>query len=340
MIFAVVFNKANTNNLFIIIICGIVLIIFAGFRYEDADWWAYVEMFKDAITGKQSELNDSGFMTILSIIGKICKSPAFMFSCVALASVSLNFKSFLKYTPYVFIAILLYFVHNFALKEMIQIRIGLASAICLYSIRYFSYNRYNHIIALWLLSMSIHITTIIFGILILSYRFKPSKVFLLYSVCFSLLLGLVFPLGEVIRNFTGLSYRLDQYVAYGDSGYGSAIGIFRNLNTLKTLIFFSLFYHYFNILCKINKFFYPLILSYTIGLCWLLCFNDFAIVGARMSNIMLSVEPILLSLPLVFFKGKKFWLYKILLILLSIIIFANNIAPNKISSYKFYFNYT
>lgn len=339
IICALCFKKTNANNFFVIIISAIIFILFAGLRYDNADWYSYVEMFNDAIHGYKNSLQDSGFIIFLNSIGKISVAPVFMFLCVAAISVTLNINSFQKYTPYVFLAILLYFVHNYVLKEMIQIRVGLSSSICLFSIRYFPINKYKRIIILWIISMSIHLSTGIFGILILLYKLKPTKRFLLYSLLLSLIIGTFCPLGSIIKTMLGISDKLDAYIAFGSDGYASSLGVWNNLNLIKTLFFFCLFYYYNDLLLKRNKFFYVMFLSYTIGLCWLLCFNDFAIIGARMSNIMLSVEPVLLTLPLLILKKSEFFLYKICLIGLSIFMFVNNITPDKITPYRFYLDY-
>jgi len=296
-------------------------------------------MFTDAIHGKNIDIGDKGFILFLQAIGNVCALPVFMFVCVAALSVTLNVNSFLKYTPYVFIAILLYLVHNFVLKEMIQIRIGLASAICLFSIRYLKTNSFIKVIVLWIIAISIHLTAIIFGLLIILYKLKPTKKILLYAVLISLVIGTFFPLGDFVKTQIGISDKLDEYIAYGDTGYAGKLGIWKNLNTIKTLIFFCMFYRIYDSMNKENQYFYVMFLCYTIGLCWLICFNDFAIIGARMSNIMLTVEPVLLTLPLIQYKKNKFILYKSILIILSIMIFFNNITPDKITPYQFYFDH-
>ena len=56
-----------------------------------------------------------------------------------------------------------------------------------------------------------------------------------------------------------------------------------------------------------------------------------------MSNVLLSVEPILLTYPFGIFKQGSKWIYLVSLIALAIIMFNMNIAPSKVTPYHFYF---
>lgn len=312
------------------------LTLFAGLRYNNPDWQNYSDLFKLAKIGSTESPTDNGFYFIIKTITYFTDNSIWMFIVIASIAILLNFKSFKQYTPYLFLAILLYFVHNFVLKEMIQMRVGLASSICLYSIYYLKQNNYKKTLILWLIAVSIHLTVAIFGMVILLYKFQPNKRFLFFSLILSLIIGTVCPLGSLLKKQIGIDDRLDEYIAYGDNEYGEILGIWNNLNVIKTLVFFLLLLYFFDKINNKNKYFYPLFISYTVGLCWMICFNDFAIIGARMSNILLSGECVLLTYPLLVIDRKYCRSYQISLITLAVLIFSLNISPDKITPYKFY----
>lgn len=311
---------------------------FAGFRGDDPDYYNYTQAFIDVRRGYDS-ISDVGFNVINRFLNYISNDAIIMFLFVALLSTSLNIKAFYKYTPYISVCILLYFVHNFALKEMIQIRAGLACAICLYSIALLYKEQYKRTIMLWAFAMTIHMSSIIWVMVYLLYYFKPSKKVITFAIIISLIVGSIYPFGQIIKSFTNIgdiSERVDAYVAYGDSGFAASIGIWTNVNTIKSLIIclgLLIFYDRFS---RAFKYFQPLFLAYTVGLCWLLCFNDFAIIGARMSNMAMCSEPILLTYPYILFSKNSKISYTIALIILAIAIFMFNIGPNKITPYESY----
>lgn len=331
-------NKIERKQrLFLFITIGGTLILFAGFRCNTADYDSYSSIYREiwSNTGMGSE--DIGFNSLVKFLTLFSSSPVLMFVTVATLSVCLNLNSFRRYTPYVFVCLLLYFVHNYALKEMIQIRAGLAAAICLYSFRFFVNNRLKTTLLFWLIALSVHFSALVFILPIIAYRYEPSRSQIFKFIIACLLIGTIYPLGAVLKNVLGVSDRLDAYIAYGDGGYASSLGIWTNINTVKCFLIFLMLYLMYDGINRRQKYFRPLMCSYVIGLGWLVCFNDFAIVGARMSNLLLSVEPVLLTYPLAIMKKNTQVVYVGCLIVMAIMIFHFNIAPDKIVPYQFVF---
>lgn len=321
----------------IYLILGGALCLFAGFRGYDPDYEVYSSMYHDIMNNTGSGSADIGFNSLVKFLTLFSSSPVLMFVTVATLSVCLNLNSFRRYTPYVFVCLLLYFVHNYALKEMIQIRAGLAAAICLYSFRFFVNNRLKTTLLFWLIALSVHFSALVFILPIIAYRYEPSRSQIFKFIIACLLIGTIYPLGAVLKNVLGVSDRLDAYIAYGDGGYASSLGIWTNINTVKCFLIFLMLYLMYDGINRRQKYFRPLMCSYVIGLGWLVCFNDFAIVGARMSNLLLSVEPVLLTYPLAIMKKNTQVVYVGCLIVMAIMIFHFNIAPDKIVPYQFVF---
>lgn len=328
--------RTKEGRLFLYILIVFVLIIFAGFRSDDPDYWNYSASFEEICRNHRPRIADPGFNLLLQVIATFSHAPVFMFFSVAAIAVSLNAISIYRYTPYFFAAILLYFGHNFCLKEMIQIRVGLASAICIFSFYYLMNRRMKTFWVLLFCAVTVHLTTIVFLLAYLTQKYLSRKQ-LLYFVGGSLAIGLLFPFGAILKTYMGINPRLDSYIAYGSDGYAQSMGILNNLNAMKCLIIFAFLYYFYDSLNSKNRYFRLLFSSYSAGLCWLLLFNDFAIIGARMSNVLLSVEPILLTYPFGIFKQGSKWIYLVSLIALAIIMFNMNIAPSKVTPYHFYF---
>lgn len=334
------YNRINEQQKdFLLFYICIALALMAGLRYDDPDYSNYVELFDEMKQGNFFATKDFGFNVIAYVVIKLTSNPVCVFLVVATIAIVLNINSFSKYTPFVMVCILLYFVHNFALKEMIQIRGGLACSVCLFSFRYLSDNKYKYVLLCWFIAVLLHMSVLLFGFVILFHRLKFSPKLLGIMLVVSFLIGTFMPLGTILKQVV-LEYsfggRLESYTLYGDSGYGKALGIWTNLNTIKVLIICLLCFYFYNPLKDKSPYFPSLFISYVIGASWLLCFNDFEIIGARMSNILLCVEPILLSYSLYLFKSSSRPFIIILLIAFSLVNFRINIAPNKITPYRNY----
>lgn len=315
-----------------------ILSLFAGLRMNNPDWESYCIIFEEIASGEGPGSSDIGFNILCWFISCFTNNPIAMFLCVASISVALNLDSFKKYSPYFILCVLYYFVHIYVLKEMIQIRAGLASAICIYGIRYLAFDRYKQFLIVLCIACSIHFSAIIWILVFFSLKWHFNIKMLKILLGLSLIIGLLCPLGQFIKLFlNGIDERLSAYIAYGDSGYAAELGVFTNLTTVKSILLLIFVFLFEDALSLINIYFKPIIFSYIIGLCWLLIFNDFAIVGARMSNYLLSVEPILISYLFMLFSVKSRWIVFLFLIFITYTMLTLNMAPDKIIPYQFYF---
>lgn len=323
----------------IMIFLWLFLTLFAGLRYNNADWGQYVLMFEEAISTPEFTSVDIGFDFISKFLGLFTNSPLSLFLFYAATATALNLESFKKYSPYFLICILFYFVHHYVLKEMIQIRAGLASAICLYSIRFLSENKYKKFFFVWIIAVTIHLSAVIWGITWFCHRYKMTFKWVNYLVIFSLIIGIVCPFGNLIKLFAnGIDERLTAYIAYGDEGYAGTLGIFTNINTLKSMFVFLIISLYYKKLESSSKYFVPIYYAYAAGLSWLMIFNDFAIIGARMSSILFSVEPIVISYIYSLMSYKSRPVFYVILIGITLAMLLVNMGPNKITEYNFYFS--
>lgn len=333
-------NVKSSNRYILLLLLTVFLVFFSAFRSNNPDWEQYVEMQQITIKSTSFVSADVSFDIICKFLNLFSDSPILMFSFYALCSVCLNVDSFRKYSPYFLISILVYFVHHYVLKDMIQIRAGLASALCLYSIRYLSNNQYKKFFIIWAIAVFTHLTAFVWLLTFFCFKYKISVKTIRLVILISFIIGFVYPLGNLIKLFAiGIDERLNYYIAYGSSGFASSLGIINNVNVWKTLFWNLWFIYYYNYYNSINRYFKGLYYAYFCGLCWMVLFNDFSIISARMSNILLCVEPVLLSMSLYSFKNTSKPFFWVVLVFYSLGIFFNNISPDKVVPYEFYFKF-
>lgn len=325
------------QRIFLLLGVWLLLTLFAGLRYNNADWNTYYDFYKEIAEGTGKGTADIGFNWICCLLSFISKDPILMFVSVAGAAVALNLNSFKKYSPFFLICVLYYFVHLYVLKEMIQIRGGLASAICLYSIRFLTDRKYKYFWLLWIIALSIHFSVIVWGLVGIMYKYQPLARALKLMLLISFIVGLVCPLGQFVKLVAaGIDDRLGAYIAYGDNEYASTLGILTNINAIKGLIVSLVLLYVYNKMENISRYFTSLLYAYVIGVCWLMVFNDFAIIGGRMSGILLCVEPVLISFFISLLSIRSKWIFVVMLIAVTYSMLLLNMNPDKISPYQFY----
>lgn len=280
-----------------------ILVLFAGLRYDSPDYGAYEDYFKllnnKAIIASEVDLaivaSDKGYIVINKIIGVFTNNPIFLFLVMAFLSVGINLSCYKKYTPYFFTAILFYYVHTYIGREMMQIRAGLACALCLYSIRYIVQRRLLYFLCTVTLAASIHLGAIAFVIsYFLSYcNFKMKT--LKFFVIVSLLIGMCMPLGRFLKSLPymeGLE-RIQNYSGWEE--YNGTLGIFSNPTVLKQLIIVAVCLKYYRYLQERVYAFSTILILYVFSVCWLIVWNDFGIVAARIATFFSIGEVLLVA---------------------------------------------
>lgn len=333
--FSDLINVRKEQRFLMLLITSVILIIFAGLRYGDHDYLPYQLIFEESQSWNFEAGNDVGYSLLNSVLSLIWNDPLIVFITVATISVSLNIKSYGDYGKYVFIAILFYFVHNYALKEMIQIRSGLACAIGLYNVRNLSKGRYGKFWLLQFIAMTIHLGSVMFLIAWVLKQFNFSRKTWIYIFVTCFVIGMIYPFGAIIKSLPGIEIlaRVQTYSQWGE--YAESIGILTNMATIKQLfisILILVFYDSFN--AKI-KYFDLLAFMYFASTCWLMVWNDFAIVGARLATFLSIGEPIIMSSIIILVTPNSRKIVLILFILMALLFLLTNMN-GKILPYIFY----
>ena len=139
--------KSNNRGIFIAtLLITIFIAFFLGFKTSGNEYFRFFDQI-DTLTNINlfdSIFIDRGpiFGILISILKTLRIPYEFIFFMISLASIFLHLMVFKRHTKFYVLALLFYFSHEFALKDLIQIRMGLASAIFLLSIFYLSNQKY------------------------------------------------------------------------------------------------------------------------------------------------------------------------------------------------------
>lgn len=217
-----------------------------------------------------------------------------------LLAVSVNAVFFKKMSPYPVLALALYSAHIFINKDMNQIRFGLSSALFLGVIWYIYLKRYWMALAFTLLSFFSHntavmVVTIIPFLFIRDSRWWPVAIILL-SIPASKVGGTSF-ISLISSHLGSLGERAEGYNnETSNTGEGSIFSVSNLKNVMLVFIFV-----YFLLSDEIKKYNYQqyrlnylLVLTFAIGGGIRIFFYNYSS-GARLSNYLLQVEPIILA---------------------------------------------
>lgn len=327
--------------LFYTLFAFICLVFFAGFRLESNDYENYLEIFKEIpnlskISSKfffDNSLNvEYGFVFLNSLVKTLTNNVVFFMLIIALIAVSLNFYVILKISPFIFLSIVLYYVHPFLLKETIQIRQGLASALVLLAI-YYNKKTYKFILFI-LLAASIQSTAyvcLLFSPLVFKeYKVKWLILILFFTFGFSTIFsGKQFL--DLVLTFMQLPNGIMYYLGWDI--YDFKLGFFSPVLLKQLFILFFLFLKKIELSNRFDHF-TVLFNFYFISILWYIYFNDFAIVAARVSNIMSVGEIILIPMLLTTLNLRNQTISYILVLLLCGLILFLNLQSSMIFPYK------
>lgn len=307
-IFAIldVFEGGEELKKRVLLLFFVILSFFATLNIGDQDHANYVLAFNESIganvldrqslAGKEIYFMEPGYRLLNKVISTITDQSFFLFALVAFMTLLLNLKMFSKYSPYFLFSVLLYYGHIYLLREMIQIRFGLASAICFYSIRFIVQKQWKIFVFLVVIAGMFHTIAWVFLLLYPFYWLKMNKnnYALLLIVC--LCIALFFPIGRL------MSYLPDMYIFekvrlyIGSQQYNQTLGIISNPVVFKSLVVSIVGLWHYSFLTKEYRLFRLLFSMYLFGTCWLLVFNDFSIVAGRVATLFTFAEVIIIPM--------------------------------------------
>jgi hypothetical protein len=309
------FTKGTTLALAIAITLALSLL--AGGRTDyGVDYDEYVAIFEatpqlqdffsiGALAGIHGEVV---FLLMCSVAKSIGMGYEQFFLLFSLLTVSITIHAYRKLGWGISAAVLLYFSHNFLLKEMGQIRNGMSSAVLLLALYSLQHRRYKAYLVYVLIASAIHQAAIIF----LLARFIINRNFLFVF----LLLILAFAFGaigwlQIAMNIFGQIFT-GRLAMYTNTEYFNNIGLY-NPQTVKQLIFSLLFYLYLNEMIKSRsvigdysiKLFSNALKIYLMSVLFLFVFVEFDLIARRLASYFAILEPVIFAHMLYLTKKTK-----------------------------------
>ncbi|WP_038197792.1 EpsG family protein [Xenorhabdus bovienii] len=296
-----VYIKHRNNNSYrlFFFILFLFIALFCGLRgiNVDRDYVEYLDIYKkiptlDNFFDVDFSLihGDPIFFFIASIVKSIGLKSYFIFLFFALISLSIYRWCFQHYSIYPHLSLLIYFCHSFLNKEMTQIRAGLASSFILLTLCLIYRNKFKSAYVTMLLTTLGHSS----GLLIFLSRFY--NILMKRNVIITvLILTLIIHL-----NWKTLFYLLPQNLSLVQSvqNYMYWTQYNYSLSLLNPILLRQFFYLiiFFHLRKKYNwnKRLDVFIFMYLFSTCWLVAFNDMAILSARIANLFSVSELILI----------------------------------------------
>lgn len=315
-----------TIKVILLIFCGVILALVAGLRYGDRDYYNYVDIYESS-TKLFTEFDatdihgEPGYL----LINRICKTVGIgtvgLFMIMSFSSVTLSLNFFRKYSPYFLVAVLIYFSHVFLLRDMMQIRAGLAASMSLYALPYIERRRFLPFFLILISAALIHAGVLVLIPIYFVYPYylrHQSSV--KYLVALGFVLGVIFSAG-VIQYLITTFLNIPAVTIYlEDPEYFSTLGLL-NIVLVKNLILFCLLIYYRKDIEEKVVHFDVFLLCFAFGVFWLSAFNNFAILAARLATYFSNVEHILL--PALFLtRINKFVLWGVI-VAYCIVMFAS-----------------
>ena len=296
---------------YLLCIAAATLVVFGGIRGlgTGMDDYQYRSFFADFINRIQVNgfANTVAFFRyeplifVLAYLTTLFSHNADIFLFIfCLLAVTINAVFFKKMSPYPVLALALYSAHIFINKDMNQIRFGLSSALFLGVIWYIYQKRYLLALAFTLLSFFSHntavmVVTIVPFLFIRDSRWWPVAIILL-SIPASKVGGTSF-IALISSHLGSMGERAEGYSnETSNTGEGSIFSV-SNLKNIM-LVFIFVYFLLSNEIKKYNyqqyRLNYLLVLTFAIGGGVRLFFYNYSS-GARLSNYLLQVEPIILA---------------------------------------------
>lgn len=320
------------NKQIFVYLSSIILIVLAAFRGLNVgnDTLIYFQSYErlPTIINTNFEL---GYSTLEHIFFS-CGLPWVVFSFViafcTIGLITLNYASFAKYTGF---ALLYYYSRFYINRDFTQIRASLAAAILLCSFKYLYQRKLWKFLIVILIASSFHLGALI-GIilyplfLILNHN---DKIFRYYIIAIGLSAIMSFLLKNVLIN---INYsRISSYLT-NPTYVNNGNGLLNPVIIFQIIVSCTAMYLYSKNKYQKSKYYFVLLLSYSISTILLILLSQFYTLAGRTSTFLVTVEPIII-LNICFSLSNNPFLAKcyfsgISMIIFWLINFSTGIIPN------------
>jgi hypothetical protein len=332
-------SKRKSYILYIIL--ALLLFLFVGFRTDKVgpDYISYTEIFYKTppILNYFDNPNiyfdfhiEWLFFIFNSLLRQFDLSHIYMFAITSFVAVFINLYFFRTLSPYFVLTVLLYYSHIYINKEFIQIRVGLASSMLFFSIKYIHYQNFFKFIAISLLCSLIHLSSLIIIPVYFLYKLNLSSISYFILILSSIILSFQYDLGYLFTFLSDINLLPYGVVRYIGSDLHYDLGL-SNLVTVKQIII-SLLLLSFRRRFKNYKYFEVMLCMYLVSTLWLIIFDDFAIIAARVAALLSFVEVLLIPLFILLFK-QKLIIYSFIVLYGCYVLYLNIYEKELLSNY-------
>jgi hypothetical protein len=314
------------------IIC-VILSLFAGFRYGDRDFLNYVKFFQEVniifeFNGNEIPYVEKGYLFLNSIIKTLGFDYRVLFVFVSFISCILFFI-FVKDFKYRFSALLIYFSHTFLLRDMMQIRAGIAANILLFSVKYIEKDNFIKFILIVIIAGLFHSGAFIFLFLWPIYKILKNNIKnLKYIVFVGYILGII--LSRNILTFIFQKIGIQGILNYmtENNPYFETLGLMNPVLLKNTIVFIFLYKNIERFESKL-KYTRIYLTAMALSIFWLATFNNFSIFAARIASFLSYFEILLIPMFYMIYRQYKFF------ILFTIILFCFVLFYPKIEIFRY-----
>ncbi|EMB49850.1 Uncharacterised protein [Vibrio mimicus] len=202
-----------------------------------------------------------------------------------------------KLTKEPILAVAIYYSFFFIVRDMGVIRAGLAYAILIYALVFYS-ERKILLFSIFVLFASVfHQSAMVFFVLMIFYFHNPNSDKLFYILVFSVIFyifGMSHLIIEVLSS--GGGYVSGKFQDYGKESELNYVLGFLDINNIKNFLLSLVGIHLFRKKIVSGNLFNVLLMVFIVGTCVRIVFLDFSSIAGRLSSIFMSVEPLYISM--------------------------------------------
>lgn len=222
------------DRYFLYSITFFLFLILAGLKYEvgtDIGQYRFLYYHSDSYSNISGTGVEPGYYVLMKLF-RIFRAGFILFwFVICLGNLSVKFYVFKKYTPYLFPALLIYFVGLFFERDFDGIRQGIGIGICYLSIPYVLNRRFWPFFTLVLIATTIHVSSIVFlfAFWFPKIRINDRLVFVILGIQMVMVI-VHFSFTQSLLNFFPESFLRDRIETYlsvstADEKYSGQVGL-------------------------------------------------------------------------------------------------------------------
>lgn len=285
-------------NMILYLFLGFVLVLVAGLRKigVDPDSQNYEMYYLKYYDLRLADAVEYSFILISSILNHISKDVHVLFVFYAIIGVSLKFAAFRKYSPYLFLTLVVYLGYYYELHEITQIRTGILSGLFLLAIIEMAEDRKWMAFILIATGSFFHTSgLILFPLLFLKNKELNRLDILIWALIIpaSYLTYFVSDGLNMVYDIPYIGRKLALYQAAEVTGQTEvAVNVFSPMQLFAVLLYYYMLF-FSTTITTYNRYFPIMIKIFGIGICCYVVLSFLPVLAERMSYLLRIVSVIL-----------------------------------------------